>query len=133
MINRFRELPVILYSLFIIIWGIYKYQYYAEPNFMVMIIIFFIIMFLNNILIVATRFKNILQYISEKTRKFEIIFIILMILYLLISIIINVLIYSRKYDENAIPMEYFTFILLACSISGYNCFIFIKGLRNKIK
>ncbi|GHV10101.1 hypothetical protein FACS189485_23080 [Spirochaetia bacterium] len=130
MLKKLKELPVIIYSLFIIIFGVYKYRNYLESNFMIMIVIFFVIMFLNNILIFTKVSQKIFDYLINHTRKFEIVFIVLMIFYLIIALIINVLIYLKTF-ENKISMEYFTFILLAFSISGYNCYIYTKELRKK--
>lgn len=131
MFNKLKEFPIIFYSLFVIIWGIYKLKYYNNKIFIFLIVLFFIIMFLNNILI-ATTAKKVLKYIVNNTEHFEIIFIVLMMLYLIAVIIINILISFRIFDENALfPMEAFSFILLGCSISGYNCYIYTKELRKK--
>lgn len=134
MFNKLKEFPVILYSLFAIIWGIYKFKYYNHRIFIFLIILFFIIMLLNNILIITPIVNKLFKYIVSSTVHFERIFIVLMILYLMAAIVINILNFFKIFDENALfPMEAISFILLGCSISGYNCYIYTKELRKKHK
>jgi hypothetical protein len=121
-------LPVILFSTAIVVFGILKFTIYKEPNFMVLIFIYFLLVFIMSMMLIAT--KGLICKILSVIHNFENFALILGVLYL--GALIVVMICLKKKMKNDVYMsDYIFFLLMSCIVSCYNVYLYIRKLKYK--
>lgn len=121
-------LPILFFSLIVILFGILKFTIYKAPIFMFLIFVYFIIIFLMSIILTTTR--NLLSKLLCIIYRLENFALALGILYLAALVIIMAS-FKRKMNNDIYMADYIFFILMACIVSCYNAFLYIRKLKFK--
>jgi len=127
-----RELPFILYTIFIVYHGFHGFKKYSEPNFLVLLIVYFIIVFLGVIVISSIKKSNFARLFSNN-KSISYFFLFLSIFFLIFGIVLF-FVDLPSIGTKSIPIsDYVIFLILPVSLSNYNFFMFIQNKLHEDK
>ena len=121
-------LPVIFFSIMIVIFGIFKFTTHKDSNFIILIFIYFILVFIMSMMLIVT--KNFIYRILNIIHNLENFALVMGILYLIVLIMIIVCL-KKKMKNDVSMSDYIFFILTSCITSCYNAYLYIRKLKYK--
>ena len=126
-----KYIPGIVISLFVIVFGVYNYRIHLQPNYMVLILLYFLIIILTNVMLVQKNIRNIIVRSLKHRTRYEILFLVLSGLYAVLAGLTGFVFPKIEGFPGTGVLNYFVFFLSAFSLSCFNVYAYISGLRKK--
>jgi len=123
-----KELPILCVSIFVIIFGILNFK--TDNKSIILIIVYFIMLFINNMMLQNRYIKKLLQKYENSKRSYEYVPLIISILILVATFILKY-IFPQTIGSEGPPTNDFIFILLGFCVSYYILFMMLRTIREK--
>ena len=127
-----KELPILCVSIFIVIFGILNFKTDNKSQYIILIIVYFVMVFINNMMLQSRNIKKLLQKYENSKKSYEYIPLIISILILVATFILKY-IFPQTAGNEGPPTNSFIFILLGFCVSYYILFMMLRTIREKGK